>query len=258
MPRAAIRRAGAPGRWPSRPSNATPRSSSGCATPARCWWQSSRPASWRSAISGRAAAPTTRGTWSRDRVDRPRDPPRPPPPAWWRSRSDPTPAARFFPRPCAAGSSGCGRPSAASAAHGVMTAGSTLDKIGPMCRHAQDCMIVLHAIAGPDVRDRAVPDAMPISWDATRGRYPRRVGYVPALLDGRDQCRPARQRRPRAGRAQTARLHAGATRCVPERRSLLLHRIHGALGGVRLADRDGSPQRRQPAERTVTCAPASS
>ena len=66
---------------------------------------------------------------------------------------------------------------------GVMTAGSTLDKIGPMCRHAQDCMIVLQAIAGTDPRDRAVPDAIPIAWDATRGRYPRRVGYVAALLD---------------------------------------------------------------------------
>ena len=66
---------------------------------------------------------------------------------------------------------------------GVMTAGSTLDKIGPMCRHAQDCMIVLKAIAGRDVRDRAVPEAIAVTWDATRGRYPRRVGYVPALLD---------------------------------------------------------------------------
>jgi Asp-tRNA(Asn)/Glu-tRNA(Gln) amidotransferase A subunit family amidase len=66
---------------------------------------------------------------------------------------------------------------------GVMTAGSTLDKIGPMCRHAQDCMIVLQTIAGADARDRAVPDAIPIAWDGTRGRYPKRVGYVPALLD---------------------------------------------------------------------------
>jgi Asp-tRNA(Asn)/Glu-tRNA(Gln) amidotransferase A subunit family amidase len=67
--------------------------------------------------------------------------------------------------------------------HGVMTAGSTLDKIGPMCRHAQDCMIVLSAIAGPDARDLAVPESAPIAWDATRGRYPRRVGYVAAMLD---------------------------------------------------------------------------
>ena len=27
--------------------------------------------------------------------------------------------------------------------HGVMAAGTTLDKIGPMCRHAEDCAIVL-------------------------------------------------------------------------------------------------------------------
>jgi Asp-tRNA(Asn)/Glu-tRNA(Gln) amidotransferase A subunit family amidase len=64
--------------------------------------------------------------------------------------------------------------------HGVMTAGSSLDKIGPMCRYAQDCAIVLHAIAGPDNLDLAVPEALPVAWDAMRGRYPRRVGYVPA------------------------------------------------------------------------------
>jgi Asp-tRNA(Asn)/Glu-tRNA(Gln) amidotransferase A subunit family amidase len=66
---------------------------------------------------------------------------------------------------------------------GVMTAGSTLDKIGPLCRHAQDCMIVLQAIAGPDTLDRAVPGAIPIAWDATHGRSPRRVGYVASMLD---------------------------------------------------------------------------
>ena len=67
--------------------------------------------------------------------------------------------------------------------HGVMTAGSSLDKIGPMCRHVQDCAIVLHAIAGPDHLDLAVPDDVPVAWDAARGRYPKRVGYVPALFD---------------------------------------------------------------------------
>jgi Asp-tRNA(Asn)/Glu-tRNA(Gln) amidotransferase A subunit family amidase len=66
---------------------------------------------------------------------------------------------------------------------GVMTAGSTLDKIGPMCRHAEDCMIVLQAIAGPDPQDRSVPEGVPIAWDGTPGRFPRRVGYVPTMLD---------------------------------------------------------------------------
>ena len=64
---------------------------------------------------------------------------------------------------------------------GVMAAGTTLDKVGPMCRHAQDCAIVLQAIAGGDGRDRSVRD-VPIAFDAT-GPYPRRIGYVPAMMD---------------------------------------------------------------------------
>ncbi len=65
---------------------------------------------------------------------------------------------------------------------GVMAAGTTLDKVGPMCRHAQDCAIVLQAIAGGDVNDLSVRD-LPISFDATAGRHPRRIGYVPAMMD---------------------------------------------------------------------------
>ena len=64
--------------------------------------------------------------------------------------------------------------------YGVMAAGTTLDKVGPMCRHAQDCAIVLRAIAGADPRDLAAVDH-PISFDVARG-YPRRIGYVPAMI----------------------------------------------------------------------------
>jgi Asp-tRNA(Asn)/Glu-tRNA(Gln) amidotransferase A subunit family amidase len=67
--------------------------------------------------------------------------------------------------------------------NGVMAAGTTLDKIGPMCRYAQDCMIVLNAIAGPDTLDLAVAEGMPVAWDAASGRYPRRIGYVPAMFE---------------------------------------------------------------------------
>jgi Asp-tRNA(Asn)/Glu-tRNA(Gln) amidotransferase A subunit family amidase len=66
--------------------------------------------------------------------------------------------------------------------HGVMAAGTTLDKVGPMCRHAQDCAIVLRAIAGADPGDLAAGD-QPIAFDATSGRYPRRIGYVPAMVE---------------------------------------------------------------------------
>ena len=65
---------------------------------------------------------------------------------------------------------------------GVMAAGTTLDKVGPMCRHAQDCAIVLQAIAGGDVDDLSVRDA-PIAFDSTAGWHPKRIGYVPAMID---------------------------------------------------------------------------
>jgi Asp-tRNA(Asn)/Glu-tRNA(Gln) amidotransferase A subunit family amidase len=64
-----------------------------------------------------------------------------------------------------------------------MAAGTTLDKIGPMCRHAEDCAVVLQAIAGPDNRDLAVARDVPVAWDPTKGRYPRRIGYVPSMVD---------------------------------------------------------------------------
>ncbi len=67
--------------------------------------------------------------------------------------------------------------------HGVMAAGTTLDKIGPMCRTVDDCGVVLSVIAGTDGLDLAVPDAIPLAWDARRPDRPLRIGYVPAMLD---------------------------------------------------------------------------
>jgi Asp-tRNA(Asn)/Glu-tRNA(Gln) amidotransferase A subunit family amidase len=67
--------------------------------------------------------------------------------------------------------------------HGVMAAGTTLDKIGPMCRTVEDCGVVLSVIAGPDGLDLAVPDSPPLAWDAQHREYPRRIGYVPAMMD---------------------------------------------------------------------------
>ena len=50
-----------------------------------------------------------------------------------------------------------------------MSAGHSLDKIGPMCRTVEDCAAVLHAIVGPDGQDMAVPTAVPsFSWDGLR------------------------------------------------------------------------------------------
>ncbi|MGQ0734279.1 MAG: amidase [Acidobacteriota bacterium] len=67
--------------------------------------------------------------------------------------------------------------------HGVMAAGTSLDKVGPMCRFATDCAIVVHAIGGADGFDLAVPDDLRFTWDARSPRYPTRIGYVPAMFE---------------------------------------------------------------------------
>jgi Asp-tRNA(Asn)/Glu-tRNA(Gln) amidotransferase A subunit family amidase len=60
---------------------------------------------------------------------------------------------------------------------GVMPVCWSLDKVGPLCRTAEDCALVLNAIHGPDGLDRAVP-AVPFAWDGARGLEGLRVGYL--------------------------------------------------------------------------------
>jgi Asp-tRNA(Asn)/Glu-tRNA(Gln) amidotransferase A subunit family amidase len=65
---------------------------------------------------------------------------------------------------------------------GAMALSWTMDKIGPMCRSAEDCALVLAAIHGPDGYDRAVKD-LPFTWNALRDVRKLRVGYVKATFD---------------------------------------------------------------------------
>jgi Asp-tRNA(Asn)/Glu-tRNA(Gln) amidotransferase A subunit family amidase len=67
--------------------------------------------------------------------------------------------------------------------HGVMAAGWTLDKVGPICRRVEDCAIVLHAIAGPDGQDLSVPGDVPLGWDTRATANGKRIGVVPRLLE---------------------------------------------------------------------------
>lgn len=55
--------------------------------------------------------------------------------------------------------------------HGAMALSWTMDKLGPMCRTAEDCGLVLHAIAGPDPAD---PTSAPYPY-----RYPPENGPKP-------------------------------------------------------------------------------
>src|SRR5258708_40164990 len=53
----------------------------------------------------------------------------------------------------------------------------SLDKIGPICRSADDCGLVLGAIHGADPRDAASVDR-PYVWPSSRDLSTIRVGYV--------------------------------------------------------------------------------
>jgi Asp-tRNA(Asn)/Glu-tRNA(Gln) amidotransferase A subunit family amidase len=72
--------------------------------------------------------------------------------------------------------------------YGVMALSWTQDRLGPLCRYAEDCAIVMQAIARPDGRDMSVSD-IPFNWDATLDIKKLRVGYVKESFD--DLTKPA-------------------------------------------------------------------
>ncbi len=66
--------------------------------------------------------------------------------------------------------------------HGCMALSWTQDRLGPICRYAEDCAIVMQAIAKPDGRDMSVSDA-PFHWDATTDVRRLRVGIIQESFD---------------------------------------------------------------------------
>ena len=66
--------------------------------------------------------------------------------------------------------------------YGAMALCWTMDKIGPMCRTVEDCVLVLNAIYGSDGRDDTVTDA-PFFWDPERPLGSLRIGYLEKEFD---------------------------------------------------------------------------
>jgi Asp-tRNA(Asn)/Glu-tRNA(Gln) amidotransferase A subunit family amidase len=58
----------------------------------------------------------------------------------------------------------------------------TQDRLGPICRYAEDCALVMQAIAKPDGRDMSVSD-IPFNWDAQVDVRRLRVGYIKESFD---------------------------------------------------------------------------
>jgi Asp-tRNA(Asn)/Glu-tRNA(Gln) amidotransferase A subunit family amidase len=65
---------------------------------------------------------------------------------------------------------------------GAMALCWSLDKIGPICRTVEDCMLVLQAINGGDENDPASIEA-PLDFDATRPLSGLQLGYDPRWFD---------------------------------------------------------------------------
>ena len=89
--------------------------------------------------------------------------------------------------------------------YGAMALSFSMDKIGPLCRTAEDCAVVLHAIQGPDGRDNSAVDA-PFAWDAARDVRKLRVGYLKSDVEKEvpdDPKNPDRVRRMREAQAFT-------------------------------------------------------
>ena len=74
--------------------------------------------------------------------------------------------------------------------NGVMALSWTQDRLGPMCRYAEDCALVMSVIARPDGRDLSVSE-IPFNWNAHMDIHKLRVGY---LKDGFEEVRDAAQK----------------------------------------------------------------
>jgi Asp-tRNA(Asn)/Glu-tRNA(Gln) amidotransferase A subunit family amidase len=58
----------------------------------------------------------------------------------------------------------------------------TMDKLGPICRAAEDCALVMQAIYGPDGVDSTV-HAAPFLWNSNSDLQQLRVGYAQKLFE---------------------------------------------------------------------------
>ena len=66
--------------------------------------------------------------------------------------------------------------------HGVMALSWSMDKIGPICRSAEDCAIVFSALYGPDGKDLTVVN-FPFNWEPHLELKNIRIGYLKKAFD---------------------------------------------------------------------------
>lgn len=65
----------------------------------------------------------------------------------------------------------------------------SMDKVGPICRAAEDCAIVLSAINGPDGSDACAKN-LPFNWDAGLDPRTLRIGYLKEAFEKEIEDKP--------------------------------------------------------------------
>ncbi|GJM32958.1 MAG: amidase [Saprospiraceae bacterium] len=61
--------------------------------------------------------------------------------------------------------------------YGAMALSWSMDKIGPICRQAEDCALILSAINGKDVKDPSTIE-VPFGYNATQKNNRGKIGYI--------------------------------------------------------------------------------
>ena len=84
--------------------------------------------------------------------------------------------------------------------YGAMALSWTMDKIGPMCRSVEDCVLTFNAVYGPDGRDDTVVD-MPFVWQPAFQASRLRVGYIATEFEAPPLNASPDQRRTWEGRS---------------------------------------------------------
>jgi aspartyl-tRNA(Asn)/glutamyl-tRNA(Gln) amidotransferase subunit A len=72
--------------------------------------------------------------------------------------------------------------------HGAMALSWTLDKLGPLCLTADDCGLVLEAIAGPDSKDPTASDRPYCYEDGPEPSRPFRLGVLKGAVEGAEDA----------------------------------------------------------------------
>lgn len=65
---------------------------------------------------------------------------------------------------------------------GAMALSWSMDKIGPICRTAEDCALVFHAIIGTDGKDQSLVD-LPFNYNSSTPLSDLRIGYLKDLFE---------------------------------------------------------------------------